>query len=680
MRARTCKAAACAFLLFAPATAQRGTTWMAEVALDAGVKLSGCAVGDLLPEHPGDEIVAVGADGAVHVVWRERGRWRSAVAVRHPGELVQVAVGDVDPRHPGPEIVAVGMAEGSEDDGGRGAAIVVRRDGDGWRSSPWTADALVHAVTVTGGVALVAGFDHAVHRLRVADGAVTGERVARLPAAAKGMVVLHGVAFVACTDGSVVRVDPGRADPGATAAVDLRGPAGYARIGTDGERLLVAGDDGALTLLVRSGEGWARTELFRDAAKLRGAVLADLDPTRPGIEAATAGYSNKVTLLRERNGRWRGEVLLEDEAPLHSLACGDVDGRPGLELVACGFAGKVHVLRRGAQPVAGPQAGEWQAEVLLDTGVVMGGCAVGDLLPEAGDEIVAVGRDGVIHVLVHTGDEWRHEVVYRGNGELIQVAIGDALPEVPGNEIVAVGVAEGIERDDSPGIAIVVARQDGGWHAERAFLAPALQHGVCVHDGCAFVTGYDRRVHRLTRVDGAWRAELIAELPGDGKGALSTPWGVLVTSTDGSLFRLHKGEHGWQADAVDVRRSPRSRVGSNGTLVITSDNDGTLSLLRPFAEGAWQREEIHREFDLLRGAVLADLDPDLPGDEAATAGYEHKVSLLCRHGGRWWSRMLYRDADRLHHLACGELDGVPGPDLVACGFSGRLILLHRVPP
>ncbi|MCZ6464392.1 MAG: hypothetical protein O7A09_08630, partial [Proteobacteria bacterium] len=108
------------------------TGWTSEVVFEVPSRLSGCAVGELLPEHAGNEIAAVGADGAVYVAWREGGEWKSEKVYQAPGEAVQCVIGDADPRYPGNEIVCVGMAEGEEDYQLPGAAYVVWRADGAW--------------------------------------------------------------------------------------------------------------------------------------------------------------------------------------------------------------------------------------------------------------------------------------------------------------------------------------------------------------------------------------------------------------------------------------------------------------------------------------------------------------------------------------------------------------------
>ena len=70
-----------------------GAVFERVVIAETGVKLGGCAVGDLDPSHEGPEIAAVGEDGSVHVAWREDGSWRSAVVARCGGEMIHCAIG-----------------------------------------------------------------------------------------------------------------------------------------------------------------------------------------------------------------------------------------------------------------------------------------------------------------------------------------------------------------------------------------------------------------------------------------------------------------------------------------------------------------------------------------------------------------------------------------------------------
>ena len=85
--------------------------------------------------------------------------------------------------------------------------------------------------------------------------------------------------------------------------------------------------------------------------------------------------------------------------------------------------------------------------------------------------------------------------------------------------------------------------------------------------------------------------------------------------------------------------------------------------------------------------MIADVDPEAPGPELATAGYDGIVRVLrVRDLGRDERGLrqldaevleVARDDDKLHHLAGGELPEL-GACLVAVGYSGRVVVVrHR---
>jgi hypothetical protein len=305
--------------------------WHARVVLHAPDTLGGCAVGDLDPGTPGNEIASVCSNGEWFVGDRAIGKT--------PGEMIQCAVGDVDPRTPGDEIVGVGMAEGTEDGGGAGAAWIATRTEKGWSLERIHHDeALLHGVAVgdvddtkEGVEIVVVGFTKRAFLLSRGTDGWRSEVLADLPGAGKNAVVHDGGVAVACTDGSIVRLE--RGPEKWTSRVLDRAGAGQARLGSDGKRILAARDDGVLALVSAAG----REEIHRESKKLRGAALADLVPDWEGLEAATAGYAGAVTVLRRGEKGWTAVRLLQDDAAWHHVAVGELrEESPGLELVACG--------------------------------------------------------------------------------------------------------------------------------------------------------------------------------------------------------------------------------------------------------------------------------------------------------------------------------------------------------
>ncbi|MCB9896479.1 MAG: hypothetical protein H6825_00620 [Planctomycetes bacterium] len=324
--------------------------WASLTAAELGEKLGGCAVGDVDADSPGNEIVAVSESGRVFLVSYADGKWTHRVLGQAPGEMIQVALGELDPARPGLEVVAVGMAQGKEDDGGEGAAFVFFRDGDGWTMREAArASELLHGVAIAdldpdhpGNELLVDGFSGQATVLAL--GANGFERVVTVPLPGAGkMAVPHqdGVA-IACADGSVSLVR--REAPGKWTATNIaRQPAGAARVASDDERLLVARDDGTLELV----SGSLGKIIHRETERLRGAVLANVDPVAPGLEAASAGYEGKVWVMTNEDLRWHEHEVYADGNKLHHLAAGELTSvGSGVFLVTCGYSGRVVVITK----------------------------------------------------------------------------------------------------------------------------------------------------------------------------------------------------------------------------------------------------------------------------------------------------------------------------------------------
>ncbi|HVS17065.1 MAG TPA: hypothetical protein VMT18_00595 [Planctomycetota bacterium] len=326
--------------LLALSPASDTSTWSTRVLVQAPTKLGGCAVGELDAARPGLEIAAVAQGGQCYVASRARAGWTITSVYRAPGEMIQCAVGELDAGGEGEEFVAVGMVEGSENDEAPGAAwVLARRDGRWQAELALEAPRLLHAVCVLDGAAFVGGFDRRMTRLvRGADG-WEREVAAELPGAAKSMVAARGGVAVACTDGSVVLV---RGAPGAwTSEVIDQRDAPRARIGAAGDTLVVCDDDGTLSIL----DGGTRREVFRSSMKLRGAVLAELDPSSPGLEAATVGYSCELSIVYDlESDRPRAVTPFIDAAGLHHLVAANLDDDPELELVSSGLSGLLVML------------------------------------------------------------------------------------------------------------------------------------------------------------------------------------------------------------------------------------------------------------------------------------------------------------------------------------------------
>jgi len=286
-------------------------------------------------------------------------------------------------------------------------------------------------------------------------------------------------------------------------------------------------------------------------------------------------------------------------------------------------------------------------------------------------------------VIRHDASGWHGEVVASAGGEMISCAIGDADPARPGNEAVVGGMRTGGEDSGGMGAAHLLYRDDAGWHLETIFDDTALVHGVCIgdvdptHDGQEVVcVGFSLKGTVLGRVGVGWGALGSVDLTSPGKNAVVFKEAAVVACAGGSLDRIAFQDGVWSSESSPFGYSGPARVDAEGEQILVACDDGSLQLVEFSGH-----ETIHKENKKLRGAVLADLDPSVPGLEAATAGYEKKVTLLYppQDGAtKWTAEILWRDTEKLHHLAGGELlaDG-QGLELVAVGYSGRVIVASR---
>jgi len=164
------------------------------------------------------------------------------------------------------------------------------------------------------------------------------------------------------------------------------------------------------------------------------------------------------------------------------------------------------------------------------------------------------------------------------------------------------------------------------------------------------------------------RGEVLAPRPR--AGGRFDPARRQVAQQPGGGLIVEEAADGSSHDTADAGQS---RIGTDGSRLLAARDDGGLGL---WSDGA--RMDIYSEGAKLRGAVLADIDPDVPGLEAATAGYEMRISVLYPQGDGWSARQVFTDTGRFHHLAAGELLSYGrGTELVSCGYSKRLVVIGK---
>lgn len=334
-------------------------TWRAEVLIQSEHGMGGAAIGDLASDSSGNEVAVVNAAGEVWMVRRAGDRWTPERLHKSDGELIMCAIGDVDPRAPGNELVAVGMVSGPESNTGAGHVLLLRRDSGAWTAQSIFVDShMIHGVAIgdvcsrhPGPEIVAASFNHRVTLLCRDEEKWLPETIYvsndRLKIALVGDVIpaRDGLDVLVCgSDGCVVALWP--ATLGWRHDVVFRGVAGQSRITIGESCVLIGGDDGVVTLASARASKWEFEILGREPGKIRGVAVADVDGAVPGPEMYATGYArNVVQYVRTQDGLWSSRVVYRDDKPLHHLVAGDVDPvHVGAELITCGHGGKLILL------------------------------------------------------------------------------------------------------------------------------------------------------------------------------------------------------------------------------------------------------------------------------------------------------------------------------------------------
>ena len=348
-----------------------------------------------------------------------------------------------------------------------------------------------------------------------------------------------------------------------------------------------------------------------------------------------------------------------------------------LVLAGCGGDDPIVFSSETAEPA-------WRVDVIFQAPAKLGGCAIGDVDPtKPGLEIAAVSGNGDVWVIARDGAEWSGERIATLPGEMIQCAVGDARLDRPGDELVVGGMASGGEDGGGPGQAWLFSRGEEGWEQEPVFQDTALIHGVAIadmdpeRDGNQIVTvGFSDNAVVLDRVEGkGWVPIQTLPLGSPGKCVIPFDFGAAVECAGGPVKHVKRHDGAMQVKDIWRGTAGAARLGTAGWGLLVACDDGKLVLVETGEgeQGAWT---IYQESQKLRGAALRK--PDEDAWQAATAGYEKKVTLFRAARDGFEPVVVYEDGAKFHHLAADDLlPDRPGHELVACGYSGKVVLISR---
>lgn len=333
----------------------------------------------------------------------------------------------------------------------------------------------------------------------------------------------------------------------------------------------------------------------------------------------------------------------------------------------------------------------WRTQILVESEHGMGGAAVGDLDPGSpGNEVAVVNAAGEVWMAHRHGESWQPQRIHKGEGEMIMCAIGDVDSRYRGNEFVGVGMVSGKESGDGSGQALLVRKDAAGWTVRPIFTDDRLLHGVAIGDVSArrpgnevVVCGFNHRVTLLHQSADTWTHEtiyvgnhrmklvLVADVIPERDGQE-----VVACGTDGKVVVLWESELGWRHEVVYSDAHGQSRVAAGAPGILVGGDKGKVTLVHRDS-GRWVSECLFRDFAKIRGTAIADIDPAHEGPELYACGYSGRVTqLVSDKNGYWHARTLYTADSPLHHLLAAEFDPTHADlELVTCGHGGKLIAL-----
>ena len=281
-----------------------GGSFRSEVAFETPGEMIQVAAGDLDPDHPGAELVVVGAlkggeddggPGASYYAWFDGTQWHSEPLFEDDALLHAVAIGDVIPEREGIEILVAGYTQ---------RAHVFWRGDEGFEhevGATLPGQAKNAAVGAMG--ALVACADGSLVKVRKSGLTWKTSMVTRSPhplarLATKGDVIAvcdNGGNMTAVVDGTLrlCHVDSDRLRGAVIAEFDRR---------FLGDEIATAGYNGAITILGfnERSQSWVATTVARDEDKFHHLGYGNLDGFGPCLVGC--GFGGRVVVAWPTGG------------------------------------------------------------------------------------------------------------------------------------------------------------------------------------------------------------------------------------------------------------------------------------------------------------------------------------------------------------------------------------------
>lgn len=340
-----------------------------------------------------------------------------------------------------------------------------------------------------------------------------------------------------------------------------------------------------------------------------------------------------------------------------------------------------------------PPPPSWSAKTIYEIDSKIQQVAYGALWEAGIPQIALVTADGRCVVLWQDerGD-WLNQLVHHAPSGLSAVAIGDADPSVPGNDLV-VGTGGGQ--------VLVISRiTDKDIGVRLIYQAEAPIGDLAVHDLMTtspgeetMVLSEDGKVAVLWPVPEKFERGFLSQIVFQDldrlRDVLVGPYGpqqqigAVVVGSSGHVTRLHSVGNAWRVVSLYQNPEPLARIAggdidpsSRARELIIADDAGLITLLHQSA-GEYIPQAIRKEKKALRGLVVGEFDPAVLGQEFAVFGYDMEVAVFSRKTPEYERIVRHKDSDRGHWLiACRRKPEDSRDSLISVGYSGKVTLIE----
>ncbi|MGA1793107.1 MAG: hypothetical protein ACMUHM_04080, partial [Thermoplasmatota archaeon] len=344
----------------------------------------------------------------------------------------------------------------------------------------------------------------------------------------------------------------------------------------------------------------------------------------------------------------------------------------------------------------------WKVSVPFQRTGALDGVAVGDAdTARSGNELVWVSRDQKVYLgWYDTAGSFSYQDIWDSGGQQLTPAIGNLREDLPGNEILVVGLSSGTEDvDPGDGTATVLSKSGSGWTADRAFTEPKLIHGCDIGDidptipgEEAVVVTFSFKAYMIWWDNDHWNSSFIFQDSNNVRkvyivdvlpDSIHQGNELVAVSKSGNLTIAYGSKDGWTVDVIYSNPAePFARLCIGDVdpdvpgLEIFGGTD-TSKVLGFKRQGSdWTMQEVFVDTDKNRGVWVGDVDPEIPGNELYSFGYSAKlVQITGSFASGWNTKVIWNDVARGHELRVADFHPDEGLEIACVGYSNNVSVI-----